>query len=106
MTCATFQVEGVPDFLVPASRDNSIACTCLLFYSLQVAKQKDHVAVMRILPALTQCDADIVYQDTFLHLLISYLACMPDHFASSDFYGVVVELFLMVSIDMDTKSAL
>ena len=90
-------MEGVPDFILPASRDNRIACTCLLFYALQAAKQKDHIVLMRILPTLAHCDTEVVYQDTFLHLLIAYVSSMPDHFANPDFLSYVVDIFIMVS---------
>ncbi len=67
-------------------------------YLTGIARARDTMALMRILPVLAQCDVDTVYQDTFLHLLISHLANSPELFANTDFFIVVIEQFLLVSL--------
>lgn len=68
----------------------------LLYYGLKVAKQKDVTGVRRILPVLALCDTDTVYQDMALHVLISYLNNMAEHFSNAEFCDAVFDKFFLV----------
>ena len=77
--------NSYPTFFCLLVETTVLHAPSVLFYTLQSAKQKDHIAVMRVLPTIAHCDTEVVYQDTFLHLLIAYVSSMPDHFTNGWF---------------------
>lgn len=99
------EVEPLPESILPYCRDTGVACHVLAYYMFHVTRQRDILAVTRIVPTLAQaihayvCDPDTVYHDMTLHVLVSYLSSMADAFSSLDFCMTVIDgLFLpMVS---------
>ena len=53
--------------------DNTVATTLAMHYTIQVAKNKDKIAVKRILGILAASVKNHPFEDVFLHSLISYL---------------------------------
>lgn len=100
LTCVTFQLDPVPEFILAACRDNNVLTTILVHYTLTVAKQGSVGSVVRILPILAKCEPDTVFSDMSLHELVSYLAAMGDSFANLDFCEVVFDKFFLVSEDL------
>ena len=92
-----FQPEPVSEVVLIASRESTLACTILAYYTLHVARHKDVTALLRILPVLARCDADMVYQGTFLHMLTSHMATIPDMFSNPEYARIIFEEFFMVS---------
>lgn len=78
-------------------QDSIIASMIAMYYTLQVTRQKDRLAVTQILPTLIHCENDIAYDDTFLHSLVSYLIGMNDDFSHDEFCVAVFDDFLLVS---------
>ena len=95
-----FQLEPVPRQILSYSRNHSVASTMIMYYLLQACKQKDAVALARLLPIISQGDADFVYQDIILHLLVSNLVNMDDSFAYPFFYGPVIDEYFVVSLNL------
>ena len=79
-----------------------MACTVLCYYALHAVRGKDVAAAIRVLPVLTECDVDIVYQDMMLHSLVSGLAGVAEHFGSSDLQDAINKFF-MVSQLLDIR---
>ncbi|XP_076093135.1 negative elongation factor B-like [Mytilus galloprovincialis] len=82
-------------------KDNSIASMIAMYYTLQVSRNRDKVAVLQILPSLVHSENDRAYEDTFLHCLIAYLLSMGDDFSYDDFCVCVLDDFLLPSISKE-----
>ena len=89
------------DSFVTFIKDQPIASLVAIYYTLQVSRQRDRVAVIQILPSLVHCEDDCGYEDTFLHCLIAYLLSMGDDFAYDDFCVCVLDDFLLPSISKE-----
>ncbi|XP_071156567.1 negative elongation factor B-like [Mytilus edulis] len=99
--------EYVHNLKIPADnfilyiKDNSIASMIAMYYTLQVSRNRDKVAVLQILPSLVHSENDRAYEDTFLHCLIAYLLSMGDDFSYDDFCVCVLDDFLLPSISKE-----
>ena len=98
---SVFQMEPIHEVVYIASRDNAVACTILIYYVLQAAKAKDALALVATLPVLAKCDTDIVYQDTVLHMLVSYLSQMAENFSHPEFADQILDIFFLVGIVLE-----
>ncbi|CAC5358652.1 COBRA1 [Mytilus coruscus] len=99
--------EYVHNLKIPADtyilfiKDNSIASMIAMYYTLQVSRNRDKVAVLQVLPSLVHSENDRAYEDTFLHCLIAYLLSMGDDFSYDDFCVCVLDDFLLPSISKE-----
>ena len=96
LSASPTQLDPIPDSVAVASNENTMATVITVYYAHQVAKQRDAAGLMRILPLLSGCDVDTVYSDTSLHMLVSYLAVMPDSFSNQHFCQIILQQFFMV----------
>ncbi|XP_060596929.1 negative elongation factor B-like [Ruditapes philippinarum] len=74
-------------------KESEVAAMMALYYTLQVCKNRDKVAICQMLPCLTICQSERHFDDTFLHSLVSYLISMAEEFTNDDFHEVVFNQF-------------
>ncbi|ELT91507.1 hypothetical protein CAPTEDRAFT_172048 [Capitella teleta] len=95
------QLDPVPQCVITANRDNTMANIITIYYGLNIAKLHDVKGIARILPLLASCDIDTVYSDTILHMLVSHLATMPDCFANTEFCELVFQQFFVPMVSRE-----
>nr|CAG4643811.1 EOG090X0363 [Lepidurus arcticus] len=78
--------------------DSSVACTMAMYYTLQVTRSKDRVALTRILGTLATSDNERAFEDPFLHSLVASLVPMADEFANESFCTVVFDEFFFTGL--------
>ncbi|OXA60005.1 negative elongation factor B [Folsomia candida] len=83
-----------PDAFQAYVNDSGVAATLAMYYTLQLARQKDKVGLMRVLGCLSTSYRSHSYDDPYLHSLISLLIGIEDEFAAEDFCTVVFDEFL------------
>merc|ERR1719361_1693335 len=79
--------------------DNTVGTTLAMHYTIQVTKNKDKIAVKRVLGILAPSVKNHPFEDVFLHNLISYLIQMRDDFDAEDFCTVVFDEFFFTLIN-------
>jgi len=73
----------------------------LPFLIFQVTKNKDKIAVKRVLGLLGPSVKNHPFEDVFLHSLITYLIQMRDEFDAEDFCTVIFDEFFLALIVND-----
>lgn len=81
--------------------DNTVATTLAMHYTIQVTKNKDKIAVKRVLGLLAASVKNHPFEDVFLHSLITFLIQMRDDFEAEDFCTVVFDEFFLTLITND-----
>jgi len=81
--------------------DNTVGTTLAMHYTIQVTKNKDKIAVKRVLGILAPSVKNHPFEGVFLHNLISYLIQMGDDFEAEDFCTVVFDEFFFTLINSD-----
>ena len=71
------------------------------FLLFQVTKNKDKIAVKRVLGLLGPSVKNHPFEDVFLHSLITYLIQMRDDFDAEDFCTVIFDEFFLALIAND-----
>ena len=72
--CTNLLIAGPPpDAYQAFIEDNTVATTLAMHYTIQVTRNKDKIAVKRILGILAPSVKNHPFEDVFLHSLISYL---------------------------------
>ncbi|KAF2879867.1 hypothetical protein ILUMI_26297 [Ignelater luminosus] len=100
---ATIEHSGpVPDAVESYIQESSVASVVVIYYTLYVAKEKDRIGLLRILSILANCRDDIAFEDTFLHLLVTYLIHMAKEFSSEDFCTALFDEFLFAGITRES----
>ena len=61
----------LPDAVEAYIQDSSVASILAMYYTLNVARLKDRVGLLRILTVLANCKDDRAFEDPFLHSLVS-----------------------------------
>ncbi|CAI9716771.1 negative elongation factor B [Octopus vulgaris] len=97
------QVAAPPDLFLTVLKLTNVGSMIVMYYTLQVTRQKDKPAVMSILPALTHCESDRAFDETFLHTLISYLITMSEDFSQEDFCIATFDEFLIPGIKVKSN---
>ena len=59
-----------PDAYQAYITESSVACLLAVYYTLQTARTKDRVGLMRVLGCLSTSEGDRAFDDTFLHSLV------------------------------------
>nr|CAG4635344.1 EOG090X0363 [Artemia franciscana] len=88
----------VPDAYTTYIYENDVAYTLAMYYTMQTAKQKDKVGLMRVVGALARSDTDRAFEDPFLHTLVGALISFGDEFVNEDFCTVVFDEFFSTAI--------
>ena len=81
--------------------DNTVATNLAMHYTIQVTKNKDKIAVKRVLGLLAASVKNHPFEDVFLHCLITHLIQMRDDFEAEDFCTVVFDEFFLTLITND-----
>ena len=63
-----------PDSFEAYISESSVPCVLAMYYTLQVARNKDKVALNRVLGTLAVGHNDRTFEDPFLHTLVSFLS--------------------------------
>ncbi|GAB1598257.1 negative elongation factor B-like [Argonauta hians] len=92
------QVAAPPALFLTVLKLTNVGSMIVMYYTLQVTRQKDKLAVMSSLPTLTHCESDRAFDETFLHTLVSYLITMTEDFSQEDFCIAVFDDFLIPGI--------
>lgn len=96
---AVFKPPELPsDLYATYIKQNPIGSLIAMYYTLQVARQKDRLALCQLLPTLIHCENDRAYEDTFLHSLISYLIAFGEEFSNDESCTAVFDDFLLPAI--------
>ncbi|XP_054274754.1 negative elongation factor B-like isoform X1 [Macrosteles quadrilineatus] len=90
-----------PDACQAYVQESSVASIIAMYYTLQTAKQRDRIGLMRVLGTLATCDSDRAFEDPFLHFLISLLIHMGDEFSTEDFCTVIFDEFFYAGISRE-----
>ena len=84
-----------PDSYQQFVSEDRLASILAIYYTIQVTKQKDKQAVMRVLGTLSSSHENRALDDQYLHILVHNLIGMADDFSSEEFCSVVFdEIFL------------
>jgi len=84
-----------PDSYQQFITDDRLASILAIYYTIQVTKQKDKQAVMRVLGTLSTSHDNRALDDQYLHILVTNLIPMAEEFSSEEFCSVVIdEIFL------------
>lgn len=78
-----------------------MATNLAMHYTIQVTKNKDKIAVKRVLGLLAASVKNHPFEDVFLHCLITHLIQMRDDFEAEDFCTVVFDEFFLTLITND-----
>lgn len=76
-------------------KESDVAAMTSLYYTLQVCRQRDKIALCQIVPSLPICQSERHYDDTFLHSFVSHLISMAEEFTSDEFREVIFTHFFM-----------
>lgn len=60
-----------PDACQAYVQESSVASIVAMYYTLQTARQRDRIGLMRVLGTLANCDSDRAFEDPFLHFLVN-----------------------------------
>ena len=84
-----------PDSYQQFVSEDRLASVLAIYYTLQVTKQKDKQAVMRVLGTLANSHDNRALDGQYLHSLVNNLIGMAEDFSSEEFCSVVFdEIFL------------
>jgi len=87
-----------PDAFQAYISESSVPCVLAMYYTLQVARSKDKVALNRVLGTLALGHSERTFEDPFLHTLVALLIPMADEFANEMFCTVVFDEFFFTAI--------
>nr|CAG4640717.1 EOG090X0363 [Eulimnadia texana] len=87
-----------PDAYQAYVSDSSVACVLAMYYTLQVARNKDKTALTRVLGTLALGHEERAFEDPFLHTLVAHLIPMSEEFANETFCTVVFDEFFFTAI--------
>jgi len=87
-----------PDAFQAYISESSVPCVLAMYYTLQVARSKDKVALNRVLGTLALGHGERTFEDPFLHTLVASLIPMADEFANEMFCTVVFDEFFFTAI--------
>jgi len=90
-----------PDMYSVLVGSSTIAATLAMQYTLQTAKAKDKVGLMRVLGILGQNIRGHPFEDAFLHSLITALIGIKDEFDHEDFCTAVYDEFFFTCVGGD-----
>ncbi|KNC28784.1 Negative elongation factor B [Lucilia cuprina] len=90
-----------PDAVEAYIQESSVASILAMYYTLNTARQKDRVGVLRVLAILSSCKDDRAYEDPFLHSLIALLIPMAEEFTTEDFCTTLFDEFLFAGLTRD-----
>ncbi|XP_053212674.1 negative elongation factor B-like [Panonychus citri] len=88
-----------PDLYQKFITDDRLATELAIYYTLQVLRQKDRTAVVRVLGCLSNCHDNRISDDRILHSLVSFLIPMADEFSLEDFCTVVFDEIFLSNLD-------
>ncbi|KAL3269512.1 hypothetical protein HHI36_008578 [Cryptolaemus montrouzieri] len=91
----------LPDAVEAYLQDSAAASILAMYYTLHVAKIKDRVALLRILPVLANCKDDKAFDDPFLHSLVSLLIHNIEEFQAEDFCTALFDEFFFAGLSRD-----
>ncbi|CAG2109526.1 unnamed protein product [Medioppia subpectinata] len=80
-----------PDSYQQFISEDRLASILAIYYTLQVTKQKDKQAVMRVLGTLAASHDNRALDDQYLHILVNNLISMAEDFSSEEFCAVVLD---------------
>ncbi|KAK4020803.1 LOW QUALITY PROTEIN: negative elongation factor B [Daphnia magna] len=87
-----------PDAFQAYISESSVPCVLAMYYTLQVARSRDKVALTRVLGTLAVGHGERSFEDPFLHTLVAHLIPMQDEFVNEMFCTVVFDEFFFTSI--------
>lgn len=87
-----------PDSYQQFITEDRLASILAVYYTLQVTKQKDRQAVMRVLGTLASSHENRALDDQCLHILVNNLIGMADEFANEEFCSVVFDEVFMPAL--------
>ncbi|XP_054153940.1 negative elongation factor B-like [Oppia nitens] len=87
-----------PDSYQQFITEDRLASILAIYYTLQVTKQKDKQAVMRVLGTLSASHDNRALSDQYLHILVNNLITMSEDFASEEFCSVVFDEIYLPSL--------
>ena len=85
---------------MPGDAADPVSSTLFVHYVLVVARQAGVTNLIRLLPlGASHYDVDVVYSDSSLHELVSYLSAPPlaESFSNTDLCDAVFDKFFVVS---------
>ncbi|RZC33458.1 negative elongation factor B [Asbolus verrucosus] len=91
----------LPDAVEAYIQDSSVASILAMYYTLNVARLKDRVGLLRILTVLANCKDDRAFEDPFLHSLVSFLIHNPEEFQAEDFCTALFDEFFFAGLSRD-----
>lgn len=91
----------LPDAVEAYIQDSSVASILAMYYTLNVTRLKDRVALLRILTVLANCKDDRAFEDPFLHSFVGLLINNPDEFQAEDFCTALFDEFFSVGLQRD-----
>ncbi|XP_043207189.1 negative elongation factor B-like [Amphibalanus amphitrite] len=90
-----------PDAYQAYITESSVACLLAVYYTLQTARSRDRVGLMRVLGCLSASEGDRAFEDTFLHSLVTLLIGMSDELATEDFCTVIFDEFFFTALSKE-----
>ncbi|KAJ3662904.1 hypothetical protein Zmor_007221 [Zophobas morio] len=91
----------LPDAVEAYIQDSSVASILAMYYTLNVARLKDRVGLLRILTVLANCKDDRAFEDPFLHSLVAFLIHNPDEFQAEDFCTALFDEFFFAGLSRE-----
>ncbi|EFA00606.1 negative elongation factor B [Tribolium castaneum] len=88
----------LPDAVEAYIQDSSVASILAMYYTLNVARLKDRVGLLRVLTVLANCKDDRAFEDPFLHSLVIFLIHNPEEFQAEDFCTVLFDEFFFAGL--------
>lgn len=83
----------------------SIGALVGMYYALHLVKNKDKLGLCNILPSIVNFHNEVLYEDIFLHTLVSLLITnMAGDFANDDFCMVIFDEFLFECASPTSKA--
>ncbi|XP_002735387.1 negative elongation factor B-like [Saccoglossus kowalevskii] len=92
----------LPDTYLKYLKKDHVAFTLAIYYIMNVAKQKNRIAVSRLLPSLLKGESERSFEDTFLHPLLSSIALLCDEFSSEEFCNIVFDEFFIPASSVES----
>ncbi|XP_044270020.1 negative elongation factor B [Tribolium madens] len=91
----------LPDAVEAYIQDSSVASILAMYYTLNVARLKDRVGLLRVLTVLANCKDDRAFEDPFLHSLVIFLIHNPEEFQAEDFCTVLFDEFFFAGLSRE-----
>ncbi len=87
-----------PDSYQQFINEERLSSVLAIYYTIQVTKQKDRQAVMRVLGTLSTSHDNRALDDQYLHILVTHLISMAEEFSNEEFCSVVFDEIFLSSI--------